>query len=66
MQPVVFGLEHGFTYGGSAGDAFLLNAAVASPNRDAQVKGHELVLVSAISVGASCMSCSSLSITKIQ
>lgn len=36
-QPVVLGLEHGFTYGGSAGEAFLLNAAVASPNRDAQV-----------------------------
>lgn len=48
-----------FTYGGSAGDAFLLNAAVASPNRDAQVKGHELVLVSAISVGAASRSISS-------
>lgn len=59
MQPVVLGLEHGFTYGGSAGDAFLLNAAVASPNRDAQVKGHELVLVSAISVGAASRSISS-------
>lgn len=58
-QPVVLGLEHGFTYGGSAGDAFLLNAAVASPNRDAQVKGHELVLVSAISVGAASRSISS-------
>lgn len=59
MQPIVLGLEHGFTYGGSAGDAFLLNAAVASPNRDAQVKGHELVLVSAISVGAASRSISS-------
>jgi hypothetical protein len=58
-QPVVLGLEHGFTYGGSAGDAFILNAAVASPNRDAQVKGHELVLVSAISVGAASRSVSS-------
>jgi hypothetical protein len=58
-QPVVLGLEHGFTYGGSAGDAFILNAAVASPNRDAQVKGHELVLVSAISVGAASRSISS-------
>ena len=58
-QPVVLGLEHGFTYGGSAGEAFLLNAAVASPNRDAQVKGHELVLVSAISVGAASRSISS-------
>lgn len=58
-QPIVLGLEHGFTYGGSAGEAFLLNAAVASPNRDAQVKGHELVLVSAISVGAASRSISS-------
>jgi hypothetical protein len=58
-QPIVLGLEHGFTYGGSAGEAFLLNAAIASPNRDAQVKGHELVLVSAISVGAASRSISS-------
>jgi hypothetical protein len=58
-QPITLGLEHGFTYGGSAGEAFLLNAAIASPNRDAQVKGHELVLVSAISVGAASRSISS-------
>jgi hypothetical protein len=58
-QPISLGLEHGFTYGGSAGDAFLLNAAIASPNRDAQVKGFELVLVSAISVGAASRSVSS-------
>jgi hypothetical protein len=58
-QPIVLGLEHGFTYGGSAGDAFLLNAAVSSPNRDAQVKGHELVLVSASSVGAASRTISS-------
>ena len=58
-QPIVLGLEHGFTYGGSAGEAFLLNAAISSPNRDAQVKGHELVLVSAISVGAASRSISS-------
>jgi len=58
-QPIVLGLEHGFTYGGSGGEAFLLNAAIASPNRDAQVKGYELVLVSAISVGAASRSVSS-------
>lgn len=52
-------LEHGFTYGGSEGEAFLLASAVASPNRDAQVKGHEMVLVSAISVGAAARSVSS-------
>jgi hypothetical protein len=58
-QPVVLGLEHGITYGGSAGEAFLLNSAIASPNRDATVKGHEMVLVSAISVGAASRSVSS-------
>lgn len=58
-QPIVLGLEHGFTYGGSAGEAFLLNSAIASPNRDAQVRGNELVLVSAISVGAASRSVSS-------
>lgn len=58
-QPLVLGLEHGFTYGGSEGEAFLLNSAIASPNRDAQVRGHEMVLVSAISVGAASRSVSS-------
>ena len=58
-QPVTLGLEHGFTYGGSEGNAFLLNAAIASPNRDAVVSGYEMVLVSAISVGAASRSVSS-------
>jgi hypothetical protein len=58
-QPISLGLEHGFTYGGAAGEAFLLNSAISSPNRDAQVRGYELVLVSAISVGAASRSISS-------
>jgi hypothetical protein len=57
--PVTLGLEHGFTYGGANGDVFLLNAAVASPMRDAQVRGCEMVLVSALSVGAAARSVSS-------
>lgn len=57
-QPVTLGLEHGITYGGSEGNAFLLNAAIASPNRDATVSGSEMVLVSAISVAAASRSIS--------
>ena len=57
--PVTLGLEHGFTYGGSNGEVFLLNSAVASPMRDAQVRGCELVLVSALSIGAAARSVSS-------
>lgn len=57
--PLELGLEHGFTYGGDGGSAFLLNSAIASASRDAQVKGCELVLVSAISVGAASRSASS-------
>lgn len=51
-QPVTLGLEHGFTYGGSAGSAFSLNDAVASAHQDAQVRGHEMVLRSYLSVAA--------------
>ena len=58
-EPLTLGLEHGFTYGGSDGDVFLLNSAVAHPMKDAQVRGSELVLVSAISVGAASRSVSS-------
>lgn len=57
--PLELGLEHGVTYGGDGGSAFLLNAAIASSSRDAQVKGCEMVLVSAISVGAASRSASS-------
>lgn len=57
-QPVILGLEHGFTYGGAAGSAFTLNDAVASSHRDAQVRGHELVLRSYLSVGAASRSTS--------
>lgn len=51
-QPVILGLEHGFTYGGSAGIAFQLGGAIASTHENAQIKGHEVVLRSYLSVGA--------------
>lgn len=51
-QPVTLGLEHGFTYGGSGGTAFALRNGIASTHEDAQIKGHEMVLRSYLSVGA--------------
>jgi len=51
-QPVTLRLEHGFTYGGSAGSAFALNGFIAGQMKDAQVQGTELVLRSAISIAA--------------
>lgn len=57
--PVVLGLEHGVTYGGTAGSAFTLNAAIASEMQEASVKGCEMVLRSALSVGAAARSMSS-------
>lgn len=58
-QPISLGLEHGFTYGGDTGAVFTLNSSIASAMEDAQVKGCELVLRSAISVGAAARSVSS-------
>lgn len=57
--PVVLGLEHGVSYGGSTGSAFTLNSAIASEMQEAQVKGCEMVLRSALSVGAAARSVSS-------
>lgn len=51
-QPVTLGLEHGFTYGGTGGQAFQLKNGVASSHEDAQIRGHEMVLRSYLSVGA--------------
>lgn len=48
-----------FSYGGDSGEAFQLNASIAAPHEDAQVRGCELVLKSAISVGAASRSVSS-------
>lgn len=43
-QPITLGLEHGLTYASSEEDAFNLLPAVASPMRDAQVRGNPKVL----------------------
>lgn len=51
-QPVTLGLEHGFTYGGTDATAFALKNAVASSQKDAQIRGHEMVLRSYLSIGA--------------
>jgi hypothetical protein len=51
-QPVTLGLEHGFTYGGTGGSAFALRNGIASSHEDAQIRGHEMVLRSYLSVGA--------------
>lgn len=51
-QPVILTHENGFTYGGSAGEAFALQGASASASRDAQVQGTELVLRSFLSIAA--------------
>ena len=51
-QPVILSNEHGFSYGGAEGNAFALNAAIASVSKDAQVRGTELVLVSYLSIAA--------------
>jgi hypothetical protein len=51
-QPVILGQEHGFSYGGTDGEAFSLNAPVASSVKDAQVQGYEFLLRSRLSYGA--------------
>jgi hypothetical protein len=58
-EPVIIGLEQGFTYGGSEGLSFELNQAIASTMKNASVKGYEVVLRSAISVGAASRAVSS-------
>lgn len=56
--PVSLSLEHGFSYGGDSGAVFTLASSIASAMEDAQVRGCELVLRSAISVGAAARSVS--------
>lgn len=43
-QPVVLGLEHGFSFGGDDGEIFSLDSAVSSLTKDASVKGFSIVL----------------------
>ena len=50
-QPVVVGLEHGFTYLGPLGDAAVdLVGSIPGQVKDAQVQGYEFVLKSTMSV----------------
>lgn len=51
-QPCILTNEHGFTYGGVAGNAFELLGAINSTSANAQVQGTELVLRSFLSIGA--------------
>ena len=52
IQPVTLGLEHGFTYGGSGGKAFALRNGISSSHQQAQIRGHEMVLRSYLSIGS--------------
>jgi hypothetical protein len=52
IEPVILSLESGFTYGGSEGGLFDLEDAKEFKMRPATVKARELVLRSAISIGA--------------
>jgi len=58
-QPVILGLEHGVTYGGSDGNAFALNASISGVMKDAQVQGYEMVLRSTLSLAAASRSANS-------
>jgi len=51
-QPVTLRLEHGVTYGGTEGEAFDLQVAIAGATKDAKVKGCEMVLRGRVSIGA--------------
>lgn len=51
-EPVILSLESGFSYGGSNGDLFDLAEAKQFKMQNAKVKARELVLRSAISIGA--------------
>lgn len=57
--PLAMTLEHGFSYGGDTGAVFTLQNSIASSMVDSQVRGCELVLRSAISVGAAARSVNS-------
>lgn len=58
-QPVIVKQEQGYTYGGSAGNAFNLNASIAGQVADANIKGYESVLRTQISYGVASRSASS-------
>ena len=51
-QPVTLQHEHGVTFAGQDAGAFALNSAISGGTQDAQVKGSQLVLRSALSYDA--------------
>lgn len=51
-EPVILSLESGFTYGGSTGSLFNLNDVKEFKMENAEIRARELVLRSAISIGA--------------
>lgn len=51
-EPVVLSLESGFTYAGESGSLFTLNDVKEFKMENAEIKARELVLRSAISIGA--------------
>ena len=51
-EPVILSLESGFTYAGENADLFDLNEVKEFKMRNAEIKARELVLRSAISIGA--------------
>jgi len=51
-QPVTLQLEHGVSYGGSAGLAFTLNSAIAGTTQEASVKSCEMVLRGRVAISA--------------
>lgn len=51
-EPVILSLESGFTYGGTDGELFDLSDVKQFKMRNASIKARELVLRSAISIGA--------------
>lgn len=58
-QPVVLGLEHGITYANEDDGAFELNESIAGTMRNAQIRGFQMVLRSAISYSAASRSLTS-------
>jgi hypothetical protein len=58
-QPVIVKQSQGFTYGGSDGDAYSLNAAVAAQTKEAEIKGYSMVARTKISYDAAARSATS-------
>jgi hypothetical protein len=51
-QPVILGMEHGFSYGGTSGAVFNLAGSISGNTVFAEVKGTEMILESTVSLGA--------------